>query len=128
LFRWSSEIGLIHQENQETTKGEFFEWKDNKTGKPLFTTNKLVSLQGYISRYFWTGASPDRYFKTKLNQKRLCTIMAQVPTIQLNKVYPSFVRLKIIRDGKVEYVVLSSKTYNKAKNKEKAVLTHLETA
>jgi hypothetical protein len=54
--------------------------------------------------------------------------MTQAPKIQLAKVYPLFIRLKVIRDGKEEYVVVSSQKFNKAKNKEKLVLTHLETA
>jgi len=54
--------------------------------------------------------------------------MTKVPIIQLHKAYPSCIRLKVIIDGKTEYVVLSSKHYNKARNKRKTVLSHLETA
>ena len=54
--------------------------------------------------------------------------MKQVPTISLMKVYPFHVQFKIKIDGKTELVVVSSQKFNKAKHKEKLVLSHLETA
>jgi hypothetical protein len=42
------------------------------------------------------------------------------------KVYPFHVLFKVEIDGKTEMVAISSQKFNKAKHKEKLILTHIE--